>query len=183
MRTTRLFFRCALYLLLTFPVAVHSQTGVSVPISAETGTSIAGDLFPFTVKLSRSNLFLTNPVLLFLDSERVGLQVRFQAYDYRPEAGIAISESGRAMMSGKIDFDTGPGEILLYDPRVDTLEFDRASALTERLSSEITAAWSAQVTNPIRSPLPPHPYLLPFKRNIRDLSYDGKNITLVIRYQ
>jgi len=49
--------------------------------------------------------------------------------------------------------------------------------------TQLKAAWSAQVTNPIRTELPPHPYILPFKNNIQDLSYDGKVINLAISYE
>jgi len=106
-----------------------------------------------------------------------------QAYDYRPAEAIAISEKGRAFVTGKPGFDPETRELLLYDPHLDTLEFDRNNTLTQRLYGEVQAAWSGQVTNPIRSALPPHPYLLPFRNYLTDLLYDGKNINLVIRYQ
>ena len=37
--------------------------------------------------------------------------------------------------------------------------------------------------NPVRSEIPPQPYLLPFKENIQDLSCDGKNIYLETLYE
>lgn len=171
------------YSLLIISAKANAVAGAIVPISAELGTSIAGDLFPVTVKLTRGNLFLTEPVVLFLDKGRIGMQVRFQAYDHRPAQGIAISEMGRAVFSGKIGYDPGTRQILLHDPKLDKLEFDQKNEVTQRFLTQLQEAWSMQVTNPIRAEPPPHPYLLPFKDNIRDLSYDGKNINLTISYE
>jgi hypothetical protein len=161
----------------------HAASSTVVPISAELGTGIAGDLFPVTLKLSPENIFLTEPVLLFLDPVRIGMQLRFQAYDNRPQQNIAISETGRASISGRLGFDPNARQVLLYDARLDTLQFDKKSAVTERLAAKIKSTWSAQITNPIRADLPPHPYLLPFKDNIRELSYDGKSIKLTLVYE
>ena len=161
----------------------HSAVDMYVPVSAEMGTSIAGDLFPVALKLTGTNLYLTEPVLQFVDAQRIGMRMRLQAYDYRPEAGVAISETGWAFVSGELGYDPGTREFLLHNPRMDKLEFDRESAVTRRFSNEINAAWSGQVTNPIRTVLPPHPYLLPFRNNIKSLSYDGKTINLAITYQ
>ncbi len=169
--------------LLIISARAYPVTGTTVPISAELSTSIAGDLFPVTLKLSKGNLFLTEPVVLFLDKGRIGMQVRFQAYDHRPAQNVAISEMGRAVFSGKIGYEPGTRQILLHDPRIDKLEFDRKNEITQRFLAQLKEAWSMQVTNPIRSELPPHPYLLPFKDNIQDLSYDGKNINLTMSYE
>ncbi|MEZ5504296.1 MAG: hypothetical protein R3E50_17170 [Halioglobus sp.] len=155
----------------------------TVPISDKLATSIAADLFPVTVKLDQGNLFLTNPAVLFLGQERIGMQVRFQAYDYRPEQNVAISETGEATISGKIGYDLGTRQVLLYDPRIDRLAFDQKNAATQGFSDTIKAAWRAQVTNPLRAALPPHPYLLPFRNNIQSLSYDGTAINLTLSYE
>lgn len=169
--------------LLTIVERAHAASSTVVPISAELGTGIAADLFPVTLKLSPENVRLTEPVLLFSDPVRIGMQVRFQAYDHRPQQHIAISETGRASISGRVGFDPTTRQVLLYDARLDFLQFDNKSAVTERLSADLKSAWSAQVTNPIRAELPPHPYLLPFKNNIQDLSYDGKSLTLTLVYE
>ena len=171
------------YFLLVISGKTYAAAGTTVPISAELGTSIAADLFPVTVKLTPGNLFLTEPVLLYLDQGRIGMQVRFQAYDHRPAQGIAISEMGRALFSGKIGYDPGTRQILLHDPSINKLEFDHKNDVTQRLLAQLKGAWSTQVTNPIRSELPPHPYLIPFKNNIQDLSYDGKSINLTLSYE
>lgn len=160
-----------------------SAQGTSVPISAGLATGIAADLFPVTVKLSQANLFLTNPVALFLDDGRIAMQVRFQAYDHRPAQGIAISEMGQATFSGILGYDSGTRKILLTDPAIEALDFDQENAVTQHLLSEMNTTWSAQVTNPIRAEIPPHPYLLPFANNIQNLSYNGKNIILTLSYQ
>ena len=176
------FTTVALYLLLALSLRADAGT-TTIPISAELGTSIAADLFPVTIKLSPGNVFLTAPRLLFLERGRIGMQVRFQAYDHRPAQNIAISETGHAAFSGKVGYDPGTRQILLYDPQIDTLEFDRKGDVTRRLSGQMNDAWATQVTNPIRAELPPHPYLIPFRNNIQALSYDGNNINLTITYE
>jgi hypothetical protein len=171
------------HLLLMISGNAHAATATTVAISPELGTSIAGDLFPVTIKLTPGNVFLTEPRLLFLDKGRVGMQVRFQAYDHRPAQGIAISEMGRAVFSGKIGYDLVTRQILLHDPSIDKVEFDQKSDVTQRLLTQLNGAWATQVTNPIRAELPPHPYLMPFRNNIQALSYDGKTINLTLSYE
>jgi len=180
-------FRTPVLVLLTIcslsltAVAVSTE-GTSVPISAALATNIAADLFPVTVKLGNGNLYLTQPVAQFLDHERVGMAVRIQAYDHRPAQGIALSEMGHANISGTLAYDTATQQVLLVDPRIEALEFEQENAATQDFLTAIRSAWSVYVTNPLRAPLPPHPYLLPFKNNIRNLSYDGKNILLTVSY-
>ena len=169
--------------LLVITGKVFSGIGTTVPVSAELATNIAGNLFPVTVKVDEGNLFLTEPVVLFINDRRIGVQVRFQAYEHRPAEGIAISEMGRARISGEMGYDPGARQVLLHNPHIDKLEFDRNSEVTQRFFTGLKAAWTAQVTNPIRSEIPAHPYLLPFKENIQDISYDGANINLEILYE
>ena len=64
------------YLLLISAAPAYSGIGTTVPISAELGTSIAGDNFPLTVKIGKGSLFLTDPTVLFIDDKRIGMQVR-----------------------------------------------------------------------------------------------------------
>jgi hypothetical protein len=162
--------------------SAHSALETTVPISAESGTGIAANLFPVSVKLSRGSLFLTDPTLLFLDETRIGMEVRVQAYDHRPNEGIAVSEMGQALLSGRLGFDPATRQFLLHEPKLDRLIFDRDNSVTQRWQTELNAAWKVQITNPIRSDIPPHPYLLPFKENIQGLSYDGSFINLKIVY-
>lgn len=171
------------FLLILCVAKAYSGAETSLPISAELATSIAADLFPVTLSLSKGKVFLTEPKMLFLDSQRVGMQVRFQAYDYRPEAGVAVSEMGQAQISGMLDYNQASRQILLHDPRIDELEFDRTSAVTVSMHSQMKAAWSAQVSDPIRSEIPSHPYTLLIKDNIQDLSYNGKVINLKVLYE
>jgi hypothetical protein len=177
------FLGLIIYSLLILSAMAHATTTTTVPISAELGTSIAADLFPVTVKLTPGNLFLTEPVVRFLEDGRIGMQVRFQAYDHRPAQEVAISEMGRAVFSGKIGYDLATRQILLHDPRIEKLEFDQKNEVTQRLFTELKVTWSTLATNPIRAELPPHPYLIPFKNNIQDLSYDGTRINLTIAYE
>jgi hypothetical protein len=164
-------------------VAALPAAVTTVPISAALATSIAADLFPVTVKVSNGKLYLTQPVAQFIDSERIGMAFRIQAYDHRPAQGIAISEMGRATISGALGYDPVTQQVLLTDPRIETLEFDQKNEASLNFLTSIKNAWSVLVTNPMRAPLPPHPYLLPFKNNIQDLSYDGRNILLTVSYQ
>jgi hypothetical protein len=163
-------------------VAALPAASTTVPITAALATSIAMDFFPVTVKVSNGKLHLTQPVARFLDSERIGIAVRIQAYDHRPAQGIAISEMGRATISGKLGYDPSTQQVLLSDSRIDSLEFDQKNTATDNFTAAIQSSWSALVANPVRAPMPPHPYLLPFKNNIRDISYDGKNILLTVSY-
>jgi hypothetical protein len=100
-----------------------SGVGTTLPVSAESGTGIAGNLFPVGLKLQQSNLFLTEPALIYIDDQHLGLGVRFQAYDHRPGQGIAESETGWMLFSGKLGFDQESREILLHEPSMDNLEF------------------------------------------------------------
>jgi hypothetical protein len=172
-----------IFFLVMISAGTYAATSTTVPITAQLGTSIAADLFPVTVKLNPGNVYLTEPVLLFLDNERVGMQVRFQAYDHRPAQHIAISEMGKAQFSGTLGFDPATRQILLHDPRIDKLEFDQKNDVTQHQLAQLKAAWSAQVTNPIRADLPPHPYILPFKNNIQDVSFDGTVINVTLSYE
>jgi len=172
----------AICLLLTTP-GTYAVTGATVPISANLATNIARDLFPVTIKLSQGNLFLTEPVMLFLDQTRIGMQLRIQAYDHRPQMGIAISELGRAQVSGTLGYDPVNRQVLLHDPKIDHLSFDHDNEATRRFLAQMQTVWSTQVKNPMRSALPPHPYLAPFRNNIQNLAYDGSSITLTLSYE
>lgn len=167
--------------LLIGPMA-QAQMGTQVDVSQQLATSVAQSLFPITVKLERGNLFLTKPTVAYIDGKRIALRSRFQAYDHRPAQNIALSEMGSAIISGELDYDTTTREILLYNPQIDSLAFDKNNAATELFSSAISSAWSQQVKNPLRSEIPPHPYIVTFKDNIKDITYDGQNINLQIAF-
>ncbi len=170
-------------LALAAPGRVCADLGATVPISGPTATAIAESLFPVAIKAAGTNYLLSEPVVLFLNAGKIGLQTRFQAYDHRPAEGVAISEMGRAQISGKLDFDQTTRQVLLHHPTLDKLEFDRQTEITTRLLNDLQKVWSTQVSDPLRSDIPPHPYLLPFKDNIGNISYDGENINLEILYQ
>jgi hypothetical protein len=156
--------------------------GTTVPVSAETATNIARSLFPVSLAVGTDKLFLTNPVVIFLDDRRIGLQAHLQAYDHRPEAGVAISEEGQVLVSGEVGYDMKTREVLLYAPRIDKLTFDNESEVTKRQRAEVQGAWEKQVTNPIRAQVPPHPFILPFKDGIQDVTYEKRSIFIQVWY-
>ena len=162
--------------------AVHAAFTTTVPVSEQMAGDLAVSNFPLALALGEFKLLLTEPQVLFMGPERIGLGVSFQAYDHRPAQGIAVSETGRAMLSGRVAYDAAAREVLLHDPRLEQLVFDRDNSVTRQLSSQLQAAWSDRVSNPMRSELPPHPYLQPFKSNIVDIRYDGSHISLVLAY-
>ena len=155
----------------------------TVPVSAESATNIARNFFPVSLVAGTGNLFLTDPVVVFIDDRRLGLQVRFQVYENRPEKGIAISEEGHALVSGEVGYDLASKQVLLYDANVDELVFDAESNVTQRLRADIESAWQAQVTNPIRADLPPHPLIQPFKDGIQDVTYQKRSIYIQVFYK
>ncbi|TDG15980.1 hypothetical protein E2F43_07080 [Seongchinamella unica] len=161
---------------------VHAAFTTTVPVSERLAGDVAVSNFPVALALEEFRLLLTEPQVLFLGPERIGLRVAFQAYDHRPAQGVAISETGQAMLSGRVAYDAGAGEVLLHDPRLEQLNFDRDNAVTRQFTDLLRAAWSDRVSNPMRSTLPPHPYLQPFKANITDILYDGSHISLVLAY-
>jgi hypothetical protein len=154
-----------------------------VPISQELATSIAGKLFPAGLDLNTGNLLITEPEVVFVDSERLALKARFQAYDHRPDQGIAVSEMGWVQISGGLDFDPVTRQILLHNPSIDALDFDRQNDASASFRSDISDNWSTQMTNPMRADIPPHPYVVLIKDNINDVSYDGQNINVEIVYE
>ncbi len=173
----------ALVVVLFVTARASAGFGTTVPVSAETSTNIARSLFPVSVVVGTGNLFMTDPVVVFLDDRRIGLQVHFQAYEHRPEKGIAISEEGQALVSGEVGYDRGTKQILLFQPRIDKLDFNGDSDVTRRLQSELLAAWKAQVSDPIRADVPPHPFILPFKDGIQDVTYEKRSIFIQVFYQ
>ena len=154
-----------------------------VPISQELATSIAGKLFPAGLDLNTGSLLITAPEVVFVDSERLALKVRIQAYYHRPDLDIAISEMGWAQISGGLDFDRETRQILLHNPSIDTLNFDRQNEASRDFYSDISESWLNQVANPMRTDIPPHPYIILFKDNISSVTYDGQNINVEIAYE
>ena len=79
-------------------------------------------------------------------------------------------------------FDPQTRQILLYNPKIDRLAFVNESAVTKRLRADVQAAWEAQVTNPIRAELPPHPFITPFKDGIQGVTYVNGSIFVQVGY-
>ena len=186
MKRFRLILSCVLIALaavMTTARQGYAAFGTTVPVSAETATNIARSLFPVSLVVGTGNIFLTDPVIIFLDDRRIGLQARFQAYENRPEKGIAISEQGQVLVSGEVGYDLKTKQILLYAAKMDKLAFDADSEVTRRLRAEVQAAWDSQVTNPIRADVPPHPFNQPFKDGIQDVTYEKRSIFIQVFYQ
>ena len=166
--------------------AVASPVGAgfatTVPVSAETATGIARSLFPVTLALGSEKLFLTEPAVVYVDDRRLALEFRLQAYDHRPAQGIAISETGRARVSGEMGYDPKTRQVLLYEPRLDQLLFDRQNDVTRRLQAGVQGAWREQLSNPIRADLPPHPFIAPFREGIQDVFYQKHSIYIQVWY-
>ena len=170
---------CALAL---YTDLTHAAFDTAFVVSSEMGNRLAADGFPLTLELGPERMFVTQPILIYLDKERLGISVRFQAYDHRPAEKIAISETGDAQFSGELDFDPVTCQILLHEPKLDSLKFDRDTVESRLLSEKIRKIWQQQINNPLEADVPSHRYIAPFKDNIRDISYDGENITLHIFY-
>ena len=164
-------------------MAVYAALGTRVPISAETATAMATSAFPLTIDMERGKLFLTEPKVLFRDATTISLQVRLQAYYHRPSKGIALSEKGYAVVAAQPDYDPETQKILLNDPQLISLHFDRDSPASRDFMTVVRTTWATSVTNPIRTDVPPHAYIEPFKPHIYDMIYDGDSIYLELRYQ
>ena len=78
----------------------YAGFGTTVPVTAETATNIARSLFLVSLKAVTATCTSPTRGCLFIDDRRIGLQAHLQAYDHRPEQGIAISEA-RAVVSGE----------------------------------------------------------------------------------
>ena len=156
-----------------FCCVMPARAGFSttVPVTEASASNIAVSNFPLALALDQLRLLLTEPQVEFLTPTRIGIRVNFQAYDHRPEEGIALSETGLAMLSGRVAYDRQAREILLHDARLEELAFDRDTETARQFTGLLRSAWSEKVANPIRSALPPHPYLQPFKDNIDDILY------------
>ena len=156
----------------------HGDFATTVPISEAMANNIIGSVFPVSVKINDTKLFLTQPKVQYSTANRIGIVTQLQAYDHRPEKGIAISEFGLVHLSGELGFDNSSRQILLRNSRIEALEFKRKNTASQQFLIELNAAWDAQVTNLIRAEIPSHPYLVLFKNNIQNISYDGSNIYL-----
>ena len=168
-----------LYSLILFSSGAGSAgIGTTVPISLELASAMSGSLFPIALDLEASHVFLTRPQLVFVDEKRIGMATRFQIYDHRPELNIALSETGQVYVTGELDYDIENRLIILHQPRLEKLEFDRQNKASIRFTRELKSAWTMLVTDPMQSEIPPHPYLSPFKDYLQNISYDGKSIYL-----
>lgn len=155
----------------------------NVPVTAELATKLADSAFPISIKLTQGNLFLTKPHVIFLTNEKVALRARVQAYDHRPDAGVALSEMAWAEITAVPGYDPNTRQILLHHPQLKDLHFDRDNDAARGFQIDIRNSWAKQVSNPVRAAIPNHPYLAPIRRHISNLSYDGNSINLTLEYR
>jgi hypothetical protein len=140
-------------------------------------------MFPQALALGQVNLFLSEPTVLYPDARRVAVRMRVQAYDHRPEQGIALSEEGEAVLSGGLGYDAVTRQVLLYDPQLDELSFANDNEFTRKVSQGVKGEWQARVSNPVRADVPPHPYIQPFRNGIKDISYGKEGIVIQVWYE
>lgn len=164
------------------PGKTLAVSSTQLPLSVELATSLAEQSFPLTINLDSGKLFLTEPVVLFMDADNIGLRVRLQAYDHRPAEGIATSEMGLAIISATPGYDPVARRILLQQPKLVELKFDRENPASKSFDQAARELWNTQAENTVRARLPQHPYIAPFRSYISDVSYDGKNILLKLQY-
>ena len=165
------------------PISALAVSSTQLPLSAELATGLAEQSFPLTINLEYGKLFLTKPVVLFLDADNVGLRVRVQAYDHRPAEGVALSEMGRAVISARPGYDVAARRILLHEPQLIELTFDRENTASRKFERAARDLWNTQAESTVRARLPQHPYITPFRSYIQDLSYDGSSIFLELQYK
>lgn len=163
--------------------AVSAGFGSSVPVSAELATNMARSMFPQALALGHVNLFLSEPTVIYPDARRVAVRMRVQAYDHRPEQGIALSEEGVAVLSGGLGYDPQTRQVLLYNPKLDELSFANDNEFTRKVLQGVKSEWQARVSNPVRAEVPPHPYIQPFRSGIKDVRYGEDGIVIDVWYE
>ena len=173
---------CAAAALLAAP-GVSAGFASSVPVSAELATNMARSMFPQALAFGQVNLFLSEPTVLYPDARRVAVRMRVQAYDHRPEQGIALSEEGVAVLSGGLGYDPATRQVLLFDPKLDELQFANDNEFTRKVLQGVNSEWQARVSNPVRADVPPHPYIQPFRNGIKDISYGREGIVILVAYE
>ena len=176
---------CLALSILVLAQAAQVQAGFasSVPVSAQLATGIARSMFPQALALGQLNLFLTEPAVIYQDARRLAIRMQVQAYDHRPEEGIARSEQGSALLSGEPGYDPASGPVLLYEAQLEALDFANNNALTRQVRQEVGAAWKSRVSNPVRVDMPPHPFIQPFRGSIRDVTYGKDGIVILVWYE
>ncbi len=162
--------------------AAQNASTSTLTVSQDLANLITTTQFPLGLTLARGKVFLSKPSMLFLPQPRIGLAVKFQAYDHRPAQGIALSETGRAQISGVLDYDPTIRRLLIRDPQLEQLVFDRDNAASAQFRQDMEATWAQQVTNPIRTELPQHPFLMQLRRNLLSIGYDGSSILLHVQH-
>ena len=78
----------------------YAGFGTTVPVSAETATNIARSLFPVSLKSGNDNLFLTDPVVIFVDDRRIGLIGVYVSHSKTPFARVVAATRSPSWFAG-----------------------------------------------------------------------------------
>jgi hypothetical protein len=172
-------------LLLTAPSS--AGFGTTVPVSAEAATNIAGSLYPRTIALDNGSLFVSQPVVSYPGEgsgpARISVRVNVQVLRRQSDQSLVASAPGLAQVSGEIGYDRKAAQILMTNPRIDDLVFDASEPGAEQLRADLLRQWGERITNPMRIEVPGHPYLLPFKQGIRDISLRDESIIVEVLFE
>lgn len=163
--------------------------GTTVPVTADVATSIAGSAFPQTIALDKNSLYVSEPLATYPDAaattgpRRISLQVNVQILQRQPDQTLVATLPARAQLSGEVGYDRETTQILLINPQIDSLEFDPAETNAEQIRADLNRNWNERITNPLRVDVPAHPYLLPFKQGIRDISFQEQGIVVDVWFE
>ena len=174
--------------LLLCSVNTMAGFGTTVPVTADVATSIAGSVFPQTIALDKGSLYVSEPLVIYPDPtangpKRISLQVNVQVLQRQPDQTLVATLPARAQLSGEVGYDRETAQILLINARVESLEFDPAEKNAEQLRIDLDRNWKERITNPLRVDVPAHPYLLPFKQGIRDISFQEQGIVVDVWFE
>jgi len=171
-------------MLLASLLAGATGQGTAIPLPPDVAVSIARTQFPMTIPLSGGSLFVSDPVIVYLDPPagaagpgRIGLSVNVQTLHRQQDQSLVASAPGRAELSGELGYDRQTAEILVHRPRIDKLSLDG-----EQERDNVAREWRERITDPVRVPLPAHPYLLPFRQSIQDITLEQGSIVIRVLY-
>jgi hypothetical protein len=111
------------------------------------------------------------------------LQLNIQSLRRQSDDSLKATAPGQAELSGELGYDPDTLQILLFNPSVDKLDLDPRDPNRQALQQELNQQWAAQVTNPMRVDLPPHPYLIPFRQGIKDIRLEQQGIVVDVLFE
>lgn len=189
MTRSRLSLTHLVFALCLMLIAAASSAGfaTTVPVSAELATNIASSLYPQTIALDKDSLFVSDPIVSYpgagANTERVSLRVNVQILRRQPDESLVATAPGIAEISGEIGYDRQATQILLINPRVDSLTLAPGEPKAPQLRADLLRQWDMKITNPMRVDVPGHPYLLTFKQGIRDITLSDEGIVIDVMFE